>query len=124
MESDVVESDVVESQQSGSRHCQVVTTVGSAEDARQLAESSVLARLAACAQVSGPLTSTYWWEGEVNRADEWQVVFKTTMGRYDDLQAYLLDSHPYDMPEILCLPVTAGNPAYLAWVSDETADTG
>ena len=98
--------------------------MGSAEDARQLAESTVLARLAACAQVSGPLTSTYWWEGEVNRADEWQVVFKTTMGRYDDLQAHLLDSHPYDVPEILCLPVTAGNPAYLAWVSDETAGTG
>jgi periplasmic divalent cation tolerance protein len=111
----------VDPQQSGSAPCQVVTTVGSAEEARHLAESTVLARLAACAQVSGPLTSIYWWEGEVNHAEEWQVVFKTAVSRYDDLQTHILDNHPYDVPEILCLPVIAGNPAYVAWLREETA---
>ena len=102
-------------------HCQVVTTIASAPDASALAQSTVLARLAACAQVYGPITSTYWWEGEVNTAEEWQVVFKTTTARYAELEAHIRDNHPYDVPEILCLPVTAGNPPYLAWVSEETA---
>lgn len=100
--------------------CQVVTTVGSQEAAQALAESAVLARLAACAQVLGPLSSTYWWEGELRTAEEWQVVFKTSRDRYPDLQAHILDRHEYDVPEVLALPVLDGNPVYLAWVAEET----
>lgn len=103
-----------------SQHCQVVTTVGSAEEAERLAQSAVVARLAACAQVSGPIQSTYWWEGELNRAEEWQVTFKTTRERYPPLEAHIRDNHEYDVPEILCLPVIAGNPPYLAWLTEET----
>lgn len=110
----------VESYSAQSQHCQVVTTVGSPEAAQQLAQSAVLARLAACAQVYGPLQSTYWWEGEVTRAQEWQVALKTTTERYPPLEAHIRDNHEYDVPEILCLPVVAGNPPYLAWISEET----
>jgi periplasmic divalent cation tolerance protein len=101
--------------------CQVVTTVASAESARALASGAVVARLAACAQVFGPLTSTYRWEGELQTAEEWQVIFKTTIDRYEDLQAHVLEQHEYDVPELLMVPVAAGNPVYLGWVSEEVA---
>jgi periplasmic divalent cation tolerance protein len=100
-------------------YCQVVTTVPSRDAARALAESAVLARLAACAQVGGPIESTYWWQGQLDSAEEWRVVFKTTVERYPDLQAHILDGHEYAVPEVLAFGVLDGNPAYLAWLSDE-----
>ena len=103
-------------------YCNVVTTVGSRDAADGLAQSAVLARVAACAQVAGPVTSTYRWEGEVQTAEEWQVVFKTAADRYDALEAYILDNHEYDLPEVLALPVLAGNPAYLSWLTEETRE--
>ena len=102
------------------QHCQVVTTTDSPEAAEALARSAVEARLAACAQVFGPLASTYWWEGRIETADEWGVVFKTTGERYPALERHIRERHSYDVPEILCTPVSAGNPAYLQWVSAET----
>ena len=103
-------------------HLNVVTTVGSRDAADALGQSAVLARLAACAQVAGPITSTYRWEGELQTAEEWQVILKTTTDRYDALEAYILDNHEYDLPEVLALPVLAGNPAYLSWVTEETRE--
>jgi periplasmic divalent cation tolerance protein len=103
-------------------HVNVVTSVGSRDAADALAQGAVLARVAACAQVAGPITSTYRWEGEVQTAEEWQVILKTTTDRYDALEAYILDSHDYDLPEVLALPVLAGNPAYLSWVTEETRE--
>ena len=103
-------------------HLQVVTTVGSREAADQLAEGAVLARVAACAQVSGPIASTYRWDGEMQASEEWQVTFKTAADRYEALEAYVFGQHEYDLPEVLALPVLAGNPAYLAWVTEETRE--
>jgi periplasmic divalent cation tolerance protein len=100
-------------------HYQVITTVGNREAADALAQGAVMARVAACAQVGGPIDSTYWWDGEAQTAQEWSVVFKTTADRYPALEAFVLDNHEYDLPEVLALPVIAGNPAYLAWVSGE-----
>ena len=100
-------------------YCQVVTTVPSQEAAEALAESAVVARFAACAQVGGPIGSTYWWQGQVDTGEEWQVLFKTTVERYPALQAHILDNHEYDVPEVLAFPVLDGNPAYLAWLSEE-----
>ena len=103
-------------------HLNVVTTVGSREAADALAQSAVLARVAACAQVGGPITSTYWWQGEPQTAEEWRVTFKTPVDRYDALEAHILANHEYDLPEVLALPVIAGNPAYLSWLSEETRE--
>jgi periplasmic divalent cation tolerance protein len=103
------------------RYCQVVITAGSREEADALARVAVRERLAACAQVIGPVTSWFWWQSELDRAEEWQVVFKTTTARYQALERHLLQAHSYDVPEILCLPVSAGNPAYLEWLDSETA---
>jgi periplasmic divalent cation tolerance protein len=99
----------------------VTTTVDSRAVADRLAWSTVEARLAACAQVTGPIQSTYWWQGAVEQAEEWMLVLKTTEQRYPALEAHLRGAHPYDVPEIICVPVTAGNPAYLSWIAAETA---
>ncbi len=103
------------------QYCQVLTTVGTRVAADALGRDAVEGRLAACAQVTGPITSTYWWQGVVETAEEWQVVFKTTAERYPALAAQIRTQHEYDVPEILCLPVVDGNPAYLAWISDQTS---
>lgn len=100
----------------------VVTTTDAEEAAAALAESAVRARLAACAQIVGPITSVYRWEGEVERSREWQVVFKTTSARYPGLEAHLKAAHTYDVPEIVAGPIVAGSAEYLAWVSEETGE--
>jgi periplasmic divalent cation tolerance protein len=100
--------------------CQVTTTVDTIAAAQALARGAVEARAAACAQVGGPITSVYRWQGQVESAQEWVVVFKTTTERYPELEGYIRTNHSYEVPEIVCTPVTAGNPAYLAWVATET----
>jgi periplasmic divalent cation tolerance protein len=101
-------------------YCQVMTTTDSREAADALARSAVEARTAACGQVSGPIASTYWWEGKLEAAEEWHVFFKTTTDRYAALEEHIRAHHSYAVPEIICTPLTAGNPAYLAWVKRET----
>lgn len=101
-------------------YCQVSTTTDSRQAADELARGAVLARVAACGQVVGPIASTYWWRGQVETAEEWRVVFTTTLARYADLEAYLRDNHTYEVPEVLCTPVLAGNRAYLDWLTAET----
>ncbi|MDT0326805.1 divalent-cation tolerance protein CutA [Nocardiopsis lambiniae] len=98
----------------------VEVTVDTRDGADRLAESVVGHRLAACAQVGGPITSHYRWEGEVRRDEEWTVVLKTAEDRLDDLTARIVREHPYDVPEVVAVPVVGGNPSYLAWVRDET----
>lgn len=104
----------------GTHFWQVTTTAGSREDADALGLGAVAARLAACAQLHGPITSTYWWAGQVESAQEWAVVLKTTSLRYPALEAYLRHAHPYQVPEILAVPVVAGSAEYLAWVRQQT----
>ncbi|MER5399553.1 divalent-cation tolerance protein CutA [Streptomyces sp. NBC_00386] len=99
----------------------VLTTTDAAEKAEALARGAVAARVAACAQISGPVTSVYRWEGAVETASEWRIQFKTTAARYPALEAYLLDAHDYDTPEIIATPVVAGSPDYLRWLEEETA---
>src|SRR5437773_10580059 len=65
------------------QYCQVVTTTDSRDAAEALSKSAVEARVAACGQVSGPITSTYWWEGKVETAEEWRITFKTPLDRYE-----------------------------------------
>jgi periplasmic divalent cation tolerance protein len=103
----------------GFQYCQVVTTTDSRAAADGLARGAVEARLAACAQVLGPITSSYRWEGTIATEEEWQVLLKTTAAAYPALERHLREAHTYDVPEILCLPVTAGSPAYLEWLDTE-----
>ncbi|RFU37980.1 divalent-cation tolerance protein CutA [Actinomadura logoneensis] len=101
-------------------YVQVTTTTDSRAEAAALAKSAVTERLAACAQLVGPVASTYWWEGEIEAAEEWMVVFKTTVDRFDELASLITDEHSYDTPEIIATPVVAGSMDYLAWVAEQT----
>ncbi|WP_327118885.1 divalent-cation tolerance protein CutA [Streptomyces sp. NBC_01341] len=101
----------------------VLTTTDSEEKAHALARGAVDARLAACAQISAPVTSVYRWQDAVETGQEWQVLFKTTAQRYDALEAHLVAAHDYATPEIIATPVVRGSSRYLAWVSTETAPT-
>ncbi|HEU5159984.1 MAG TPA: divalent-cation tolerance protein CutA [Streptosporangiaceae bacterium] len=101
-------------------HVQVTTATDSRAEAAELAKSAVRERLAAGAQLVGPIASTYWWEGEIESAEEWIVVFKTTTERFEELAELIIDQHSYDTPEIIAVPIVAGSADYLAWVSEQT----
>lgn len=99
---------------------QVQTTTDSRAEAIELGHAAVAARLAACAQVSGPISSTYWWENTIERSEEWLILLKLPADRFDELADFLAERHSYDEPEIVATPIVAGSAAYLAWVQDET----
>ncbi|WP_338696253.1 divalent-cation tolerance protein CutA [Streptomyces sp. Q6] len=109
------------SERAGSGVLAVLTTTDSREKADALARDAVAARLAACVQIGGPVTSVYRWEGDVESAQEWQVLLKTTEARYAELEGWLTERHDYETPEIVALPVVRGGAGYLAWVHDETS---
>lgn len=102
-----------------SQYLQVITTVETEEDAHRVAEALVGERLAACVQIGGPISSTYWWKGEVCRGAEWQCVLKTRADLMPSVKAALGRVHPYEVPEILAFPVVDGGEAYLAWMDTE-----
>lgn len=101
-------------------HVRVETTIDNGEAANRLSRSLVEEQLAACVQVVGPITSTYRWERSVTTDEEWLVIMKTASDRLDPLVARLRELHPYDVPEIVAVPVVGGNPDYLTWVTAET----
>ena len=99
-------------------HLQVLTTIDSEEAAERISAALVERRLAACVQVVGPISSTYRWQGEVERAREWMCVAKTTAERYPEVEAAIRELHPYDEPEIVATPIVAGSAGYLGWISE------
>lgn len=98
---------------------QVMTTTASRDDARKIARALVEERLAACVQIIGPLTSVYRWQGAVEEAEEYLCLAKTRPDAYPRVEAAIRAAHPYEVPEILAVPVVAGSRAYLDWLADE-----
>ncbi|WP_110079667.1 divalent-cation tolerance protein CutA [Actinokineospora spheciospongiae] len=101
-------------------HVLVITTWDDVEAATRLGESLVEARLAACAQVVGPVRSVYRWEGAVTSSTEWQLHVKTTGERVAEVTEHIVAQHGYDVPEVIAVPITGGHRAYLDWVTAET----
>ncbi|GEB60152.1 divalent-cation tolerance protein CutA [Streptomyces gardneri] len=97
------------------------TTIDDEEKAKALALGPVEARLAACAHIDPAFTAVYRWKGSIETAKEWRISFKTTTDRLPELEAWVVEQHPYDVPEWITLPVTGGSEAYLSWVVEETA---
>ena len=102
------------------RYLQVQTTTDSRAEAVELGRDAVQARLAACAQVAGPVLSSYWWEGDLERAEEWTLLLKLPATRYQELADFLAQRHSYDEPEIVATPIVAGSAAYLSWMEEVT----
>jgi len=103
-----------------SDYIQVLTTVDSEEKAKELQQLLVRQRAAACVQILGPISSAYWWEGEIEDAEEWMCLAKTQAGQYERLESLVRENHPYSVPEILAVPILMGNREYLSWVKGET----
>ena len=102
-------------------HYQVTTTASTKDDAARLAHLAVERRLAACAQVSGPITSVYRWEGRVETDDEWICVFKTSARALRTLEEAIRAAHGYTTPEIVATPIEGGDADYLAWIDAGTS---
>ncbi|MGH8933476.1 MAG: divalent-cation tolerance protein CutA [Egibacteraceae bacterium] len=101
-------------------YVQVMTTTDQEQEAASLAETLLQARLAACVQVLGPMTSRYWWQGELEKATEYLLIIKTRADLLDQLVETLRENHSYDVPEITATSIVGGNPAYLKWVGAQT----
>ncbi len=98
----------------------VLVTTPTPERAAELARALVEERLAACGNVVAGLRSIYRWEGKVQDEAEALLVLKTTRARFEALRDRVLALHPYEVPEVLALPVEAGSARYLAWIAAET----
>jgi periplasmic divalent cation tolerance protein len=96
----------------------VLSTFPNLETARRISRQLVEEHCAACANILSSVESIYWWEGKVENANETLVLFKTSADRYPALETTLRRLHPYEVPEIIALPVDRGLPEYLRWVSE------
>jgi periplasmic divalent cation tolerance protein len=99
-------------------YIQVVTTVERREDAEKIARLLVDRRLAGCVQIVGPITSVYRWQGKVETAEEWQCLAKTRRELFEKVETAIRQVHPYEVPEIIAVPITAGSADYLAWLDE------
>jgi periplasmic divalent cation tolerance protein len=98
----------------------VLTNCPDEEAANAIALAVVEARLAACVNILPRVQSIYRWQGRIESATEIQLLIKSTAASYPALEQAIRTLHPYEIPEIVALPITAGLPAYLNWVAEET----
>jgi len=89
--------------------------------AENMARHLVVARLAACVSIMAPCTSIYHWRGKIENTSEIPLLIKTTKQRYAAVEAAILELHPYELPEIICVTVDGGLPAYIQWIQQETS---
>jgi len=101
-----------------SAHIVVLCTVGRVEDAEAIARALVDERLAACVSVVPSVVSIYRWKGVVERDEERLLVIKSRRERFEELRAAIVARHPYEVPEIVALPLDAGHAPYLAWIDE------
>ena len=102
-------------------HQLVLCTCPSNTVAGEIATALIEQNLAACVNRLPGVTSWYRWEGQLHRDDEVLVLIKTTVGRLAEVEATVRKLHPYDLPEFIALPITAGSADYLSWISEATA---
>ena len=100
-------------------YIQVTTTTETKEQAQTIAQHLVEARLAACVQIIGPITSIYRWKSKVENTQEWLCLIKTRDNLYAKVETAIKNRHPYDTPEIIAMPIVRGSKKYLNWIDDE-----
>ncbi|TMH35927.1 MAG: divalent-cation tolerance protein CutA [Betaproteobacteria bacterium] len=101
-------------------HLLVLTTVPERAIAEALARELLAARLAACIHIGATVRSLYHWQGQIETADETPVAIKTSAGLYSRVETAIRARHPYELPEIVAVPITHGLPEYLDWIAGET----
>jgi len=98
----------------------VITNLPDRESAARLAHALIEKHLAACINILSPCRSVYRWKGKTEGAEEFPMLIKSTRDRYAELEAAIRADHPYELPEIIAVPLAGGLPAYLEWVAAET----
>jgi periplasmic divalent cation tolerance protein len=101
----------------------VVTTAGSADEARLIAEALVDRKLAACVNILPKITSIYRWKGKVEESDEWMLWIKTTQALFERVRDAIKELHSYVLPECVCLAIEDGSKEYLGWLADSVEGT-
>lgn len=103
-------------------HIIVITTLPDRDTAVSIADGLVRARLAACVNVGAPVTSVYEWQGTVQQESEVMLTIKTQEQRFTAVRDAIVARHPYELPEVIAVPITAGLSGYLAWIDSCTSD--
>lgn len=98
----------------------VITNLPDQDSARRVAEVLIAERLAACVNMLAPCASIYRWQGKIENATEIPLLIKTLASHYGKVESAIRRLHPYELPEIIAVPLSAGLPEYLAWVETET----
>ncbi|MDR0481113.1 MAG: divalent-cation tolerance protein CutA [Gallionellaceae bacterium] len=101
-----------------------MTTLPDRASAECIAAALIEARVAACVSILAECTSVYRWQGKTETAGEVPLLIKTTRAAWPLLESTILAQHPYELPELIAVPVTTGLPAYLQWVAQETTSSG
>jgi len=89
------------------------------DEAKKFARDLLENRLAACVNMIPKIESWFWWEDKIEYDEETLLMIKTTRQRFEDLRLWIIEHHPYDLPEIIALPISEGSPDYINWVIKE-----
>jgi periplasmic divalent cation tolerance protein len=100
----------------------IMTTCPDAESADRLSRRLVEGRLAACVNVLPETGSVYRWQGTIERSRETLLFIKTTRARYEAVEAFIRAGHPYELPEVIAVPIERGSPAYISWLEHMVSD--
>lgn len=96
-----------------------MVTVGAEEEGATIAKTLLAEKLAACVNIT-PINSFYAWQGKINQDREWQLLIKTRFNLFEQLAQRIKTLHSYDVPEIIALPIMAGDSSYLNWIAENT----
>jgi periplasmic divalent cation tolerance protein len=100
------------------KYIMIFVTAASLEEANEISLTLVEEKFVACASTVGNVGSLYWWNGQIENADEQLIVFKTLASHLDAVIARVKSLHSYEVPEIIALPIYGGNPEYLKWIEE------
>ncbi len=98
----------------------VLVTAPSQEHAETIAQTLVEAKLAACATIV-PVRSIYTWQGQTHKDEEWQLLIKSDLAKFAELEAKIRAIHPYEVPEIIAIPIVKGSVPYLQWIAENVS---
>ncbi len=98
-------------------YLQIITTTEEKAEAERIARVLIEGRLAACAQIIGPITSTYSWKGQIETSEEWQCLIKTRADLFGEVERSIKSLHSYETAEIIAIPIITGSREYLDWMA-------